>query len=393
MNKLIYLGTALIMAAAFTSCKDDDPGMNVTPPVVESAPNTITGIITNQQGEPLAGATVSTGSLIATTDPEGVYHLNSLPAGTYHMTASYKGLVSATGDVVITDSHNTTNHVWSAQLLNAPSAGTRKFPVTALRGGRGEIESVAIHGNEKAAIMISVDAGPETFNKNADIVITPVYTYEEAVATAARGDMTDMMLLGANIHCDDPSVVLTKPVDLSFDVDHSVSDIVETRKLVDGHWTVIDHTVANGKVTVSADELGSYALFIPVDVTETPVDDNVTISPSVYDNLYGTSVITADRSNYTYTMGGKFEHHGDDTLKALLIEHLARLVNPESATTTAEYPLDIKLSIGTGLELSAVQQNTRVTLTSGSTSVSGISYGTVTVTVRSYNRDHNGGSN
>ncbi len=393
MNKFIYIGAALLTAAAFTSCKDDDPAINVTPPVVEAAPNTLTGIISNQQGQPLAGATVSTGSIIATTNASGVYLFTNLPAGTYNLTASYKGLETASGQVVITPSHNTTNHIWSAELLTSTSTTNKKFPITINRGGQGEIETSSLNGNENAEIRIAVDVSPESVNKNADIIITPFYTYDEAVATASRAPQSDVMLLGANIHCTDASVALTRPVELSFEVDHSVSDIVETRKLVNGYWTAVDHTVENGKVVIAADELASYGLFIPIEITETSVEEPITISPSVYDNLYGSSTITADKSIYSYPIGGTFDHHGNDNLKALLIEHLARLINSGTATATAEYPLDIQLPIGTGLELSAVQENTRLTLTSGSTSVSGTSYGTVTVTVRSYNRDHNGGSN
>lgn len=48
--------TACLMTG-FIGCSDDDPNYdNVTPPAVVVAPNTLTGVITDNQGNPLSDA-------------------------------------------------------------------------------------------------------------------------------------------------------------------------------------------------------------------------------------------------------------------------------------------------------------------------------------------------
>ena len=86
-------------------CSDDDPDYdNVTPPVVEVASNTLTGVITSLSGEGISGAKVSLGAdNSATTDANGVYLFKDVKAGTYQLKAEAEGKLSHTGTLTVAD--------------------------------------------------------------------------------------------------------------------------------------------------------------------------------------------------------------------------------------------------------------------------------------------------
>ncbi|MCM1116582.1 MAG: carboxypeptidase-like regulatory domain-containing protein [Pseudoflavonifractor sp.] len=398
MNKFLYAGSIVLLAASFASCKNDDPGIAPAPPTVELAPNTLTGIITDQQGEPVSDATVTAGSLSATTDANGVYTINGIPAGKYEVSASHKYTYTAKGSVTIADSKNTVNSVWCAQLITDPNASGIKrhnadVNVTTTAGGHGDIETTALRGNDKAEVLIGVSVDPSTVPASTNIIITPVYSYETA-SLAGRAQAEDGLLLGANVSSSDANLKLQKPIDLTFNVDNSVSDIVETRRLVGDKWETVDHDInADGDLVIPTDQLGTFGLFVPMEVSETPAPQAIALSPKVFDNLYGKSVMNITGSSYDYFIGGTIDSGASNSLEALLVEQLARMVSSAKFSFAAEYPLNMQLPIGTGVELKATQQNTKVTITSTNGAASGLRYGPVTVSAISYNRDHNGGSN
>ena len=70
--------TACLMTG-FIGCSDDDPNYdNVTPPAVVVAPNTLTGVITDNQGNPLSDAKVSLDATQVSTDAEGVFFFSDV---------------------------------------------------------------------------------------------------------------------------------------------------------------------------------------------------------------------------------------------------------------------------------------------------------------------------
>lgn len=69
MYNFVRRGAYMLLIAGLTmgvaGCSDDDPDYdNVTPPVVEVASNTLTGVITSLSGEGISGAKVSLGRVI-----------------------------------------------------------------------------------------------------------------------------------------------------------------------------------------------------------------------------------------------------------------------------------------------------------------------------------------
>ena len=84
---------------------------------------------------------------------------------------------------------------------------------------------------------------------------------------------------------------------------------------------------------------------------------------------------------------------GTNRITAYLIEILARLSGASVTTATGSYPLNVTLPVGTALDIIGTQQVTTLTVSALGRSVSGKQYGDIAVVARSYNRNHDGGTN
>lgn len=124
MYNFVRRGAYMLLIAGLTmgvaGCSDDDPDYdNVTPPVVEVASNTLTGVITSLSGEGISGAKVSLGEgNSATTDANGVYLFKDVKAGTYQLKAEAEGKLSQTGTLTVADVKKSQNLVWNAALAS-----------------------------------------------------------------------------------------------------------------------------------------------------------------------------------------------------------------------------------------------------------------------------------
>lgn len=392
MRKFLFLGAFALLGLSVTSCHSDDPNYDdVQPPTVEVAPNTLSGVITTIQGEPINGAKVSVGSTTATTDAEGLYIISNLKAGTYTIKASADGMVSQEASLVVDDLATTQNLSWSVALAKEI---VEEVNVTVEDGGNGSVESEAIEGNDKGEIKITVDVPANTVPEDTKISIAPIYTEESALISRASSRATsETMLIGANVSCSDPNLQLTNPLNVSFDVDGTVTESVETRQYVNGQWVTVDHSVNSNGVVVSTKNFGPIGLFFSVNITETSGSDALTITPDEWNNLYGASDVMATVATYIYKVGSEYNARGANSLEALLIERLASIVGPTYKEVQGEYPVNTNVPIGTAIRLSGKQAKTTVTVTSRNKSVSGTKFGTVSVTVGTYNRQHNGSGN
>jgi hypothetical protein len=64
---------------------------------------TVSGIVIDDDGKPVAGATVTLDSRITTTDVDGRYRFDDVSPGTYNITATKDGRVTATATVSMMD--------------------------------------------------------------------------------------------------------------------------------------------------------------------------------------------------------------------------------------------------------------------------------------------------
>lgn len=385
MNKFVLFGAAMLLFTGLTSCHDDDPTVSTEIPTPTVAPNTVSGIITTLEGEPIQNAQVKVGAYTATTNAQGYYLISDVAAGEYAAEASATGMVTATAEVTVAKAANTQSVVWSVALAKEVKETVN---VTVAEGGKGTVESDAIKGNTKGEIEMSVDVDANVVPTNTQISITPIYT-EESAKIKGRAE-SETLLIGANVTCSDPNLKLSSPIDVSFAVDQTVVSSVETKQYINGQWQPVAHTTNDKGIVVPTKEFAPIGLFFKVNVTTGSTTEPITFSRSLWDNLYGTAPMRVGEATYTYKVGSDYETRGANTLEALLIEHLARLVGPTSRTLQGIYPLNMVLSIGQAVEISGKQAVENVTVSSSSRSVAAKKYGTVSVTAVGTIRDHNG---
>lgn len=388
MKKIIIYGMLAFLGVSLSAChKHHDPSYDdVTPPEVAVAPNTLSGIVTDMQGNPIAGATVRLGSESATTGENGVYEFGNVTEGTYTLSASAKDMFEATGSLTVAKSATTRHYVWNATLARVNKTS---FNVTVAGGGQGQVESDALKGNDEGKVDISVNVPDNVVPEDTEISITPIYT--EASASVRSAAEEETLLIGATLACSNPSLTLSQDIELTFALDSSIASSVTTKKYVNGRWVEAPHSVTDGNVVISTRDFTSYGIFLKVNVSTTLSTEKLVFAQSQWDNLYGRNDMNVEEASFSYKIGTQITSKATNKLEGLLIEHLARLFGTTVTEAQGSYPINVTLPVGTALTVEGAQERSDVTVSANSKSVTGTSYGTVNVRVTTYNRNHNGG--
>lgn len=399
MYNFVKRGVYMLLIAGLTmgatGCSDDDPDYeNVTPPVVEVASNTLTGVITSLNGEGISGAKVSLGEgNSATTDANGVYLFKDVKAGTYQVKAEAEGKLPYEGTLTVVDEKKSQNLVWNAVLI---SDVKKEVTVSAEEASEGKVETEHLKGNDEAKVevkaKIAAGAVEADTEEEVKVVISPLYKKEDVVARAARAT-DETMLVGASLSCNLEGVSLKKAIDLGFELDSELASKVEAKQYKNGEWVKVDSRIEDGRVIVVATEFASYGLFLGVEFSEQKSTEAVSFTQSKWDNLYGSKDMFVGEAAYTYKAGTEITTKGTSKLTALLVEKLAQRFGATVATVNGSYPINVTLPIGTMLEISGVQTKWSVSASAFGKSASGTRYGNVTVAVVTSNRQHTGGGN
>ena len=393
MYNFVRRGAYMLLIAGLTmgvaGCSDDDPDYdNVTPPVVEVASNTLTGIITSLSGEGISGAKVSLGEgNSATTDANGVYLFKDVKAGTYQLKAEAEGKLSHTGTLTVADVKKAQNLVWNAALA---SDVKKEVSVSADAPSEGKVETETLKGNEEAKVEMKVEVAAGTVDTDVKVIISPLYREEDAVTRAAG----ETMLVGAALSCDKEGVSLKKAIELSFELDTELAGKVEVKQYKNGEWVKADSRVEDSHVVVAASEFASYGLFLGVEFSEKKSTEAVEFEQSKWDNLYGSKDMSVGEAAYTYKAGTEISTEGTvSKLTALLIEELAQHFGATATTLNGSYPINVTLPVGTMLEISGMQEEWGVSASALGKSASGTCHGNVVIEVATSNRQHTGGGN
>lgn len=393
MYNFVRRGAYMLLIAGLTmgvaGCSDDDPDYdNVTPPVVEVASNTLTGVITSLSGEGISGAKVSLGEgNSVTTDANGVYLFKDVKAGTYQLKAEAEGKLSHTGTLTVADVKKAQNLVWNAALA---SDVKKEVGVSADAPSEGKVETETLKGNEEAKVEVKAEIAAGTVDTDVKIIISPLYR-EEDVVTRAAGET---MLVGAALSCDKEGVSLKKAIELSFELDTELAGKVEVKQYKNGEWVKADSRVEDSHVVVAASEFASYGLFLGVEFSEKKSTEAVEFEQSKWDNLYGSKDMSVGEAAYTYKAGTEISTEGTvSKLTALLIEELAQRFGATATTLNGSYPINVTLPVGTMLEISGVQEEWGVSASALGKSASGTCHGNVVIEVATSNRQHTGGGN
>lgn len=387
MKKIVYFGAAMLLMLGFTACHSDDPN---TPeaPVVQIQSSSISGIVTDINGNPINNATVTiNGNASVATDASGSFIFDDIKAGTYTLVCSADGMVDQTTTVEMKQSASTQNVIVSFMLKNEV---VKTFNVTVNGGGEGEVTSEAMEGNDNAEIEIVVSVPENTVPENTTITISPVYTEESALISRAE---ESTMLIGADVVCSDPGLVLSQPIDVDFKVDATVKESVVTRMLINGQWVTVDHNVTDAGISVPTTTFGRIGLFFTVTTTRSNGSEALTFNPNEWNNLYGIRSMRVENAPFQYKVGSQYAVSGGTTLEALILEYLANILGARVTTVEAHYPLNATLPIGSAMTISGFQSYEQVDVTSNRRTLTGRKYGTVTVNVRtSVLTDHDGGA-
>jgi hypothetical protein len=393
MKKFMNFGVLALLGMALTfgmtSCSDDDPDYsNVTPPTVELAKANISGMVTTIGGKPIEGARVSAlmGSdmLTAMTDANGEYKLEGVKNGTYTMQAIADGKQTMSGSVTVADGETA---AWNTRLSNeATTVSVSQTEETSV-----EVVTETLENNEEAQVTTVTVVPAAAVEEGEEIIVTPVYSTDYVATKAAT--TKDFMLMGINISCSNPNAVLKAPIKLTFDLTDDVIAQIKPMKEVNGSWVEAEVTEEGEKVVFTVDAFTTYSLFINATLNQNASTEAISFAQAEYDNLYGASEMSVGTATYTYKMGSEIGQHSN-LLGAYLAEILAQqMAGSTVKTVNGSYEINVTLPIGTALTLSGKQAVETTSIAAGSTTVSGKSYGKVSVTANTYNRQHNGGTN
>lgn len=395
MYNFVRRGAYMLLIAGLTmgvaGCSDDDPDYDhVTPPVVEVASNTLTGVITSLNGEGISGAKVSLGEgNSATTDANGVYLFKDVKAGTYQLKAEAEGKLSHTGTLTVADVKKTQNLVWNAALA---SDVKKEVSVSADAPSEGKVETETLKGNEEAKVEVKAEIAAGAVDTDADVkvIISPLYKEEDVVARAARAT-DETMLVGAVLSCNKEGASLKKSIELGFELDSELAGKVEAKQYKNGEWVKVNSRIEDGRVIIAASEFASYGLFLGVEFSEKKSTEVVAFEQSKWDNLYGSKDMSVGEAAYIYKTGTEISTEGTSKLTALLVEKLAQRFGATAVTVSGSYPINVTLPVGTMLEISGVQEEWSVSASALGKSASGTRHGNVSIEVATSNREHTGG--
>lgn len=395
MYNFVRRGAYMLLIAGLTmgvaGCSDDDPDYDhVTPPVVEVASNTLTGVITSLNGEGISGAKVSLGEAnSATTDANGVYLFKDVKAGTYQLKAEAEGKLSHTGTLTVADVKKTQNLVWNAALA---SDVKKEVSVSADAPSEGKVETETLKGNEEAKVEVKAEIAAGAVDTDADVkvIISPLYKEEDVVARAARAT-DETMLVGAVLSCNKEGASLKKAIELGFELDSELAGKVEAKQYKNGEWVKVNSRIEDGRVIIAASEFASYGLFLGVEFSEKKSTEVVAFEQSKWDNLYGSKDMSVGEAAYIYKTGTEISTEGTSKLTALLVEKLAQRFGATAVTVSGSYPINVTLPVGTMLEISGVQEEWSVSASALGKSASGTRHGNVSIEVATSNREHTGG--
>lgn len=384
LGMFAFLGVAL--ATGFVGCSDDDPDYsNVTPPTVEVS-HSISGRVTGMDGNGLS-ATVSLDGTSVQTQADGTFEFEGVSAGSHTLSASATGKQTKETTVTVSSNGNGSNVVWNVSL---PNEGTT-VEIAANGDTEASVTSETIEGNENGEVTVDVTVPETALPQGSSIVITPLYTLEEAETRAATRAAETLMLIGTRVECTDADATLSEPITLVYDVDAEVAQSITAQKYVNGQWVDAEFTVDGDRVTVFADQFTSYTLLFGADVTSSSTTTPLAFEQDLWDNLYGSGDMTVGSASFTYHIGTEITSSGTNRITAYLIEILARIAGANVTTATGTYPINVTLPIGTALHVTGTQQVTTLTVSALNRSVSGRQYGDIAVVTTAYNRQHNGG--
>ncbi len=211
---LVMMSIAL-STSIFTSCgSDDEP----TPQIVDDPMKTateyyISGKVTGNDGAAVAGVSVKTNNVEATTDNNGQYKLTLDKTGTYSVAFAKSGYLSAGTEATIASNAEkrsmlTVNIKLAKESVKEEVTANSTESVTITNEGKGSLAE-----QEKATVAVTIDPGSIT--TDTKVSVTP-YVEPVAVSTEVKTGTTEESVPLCNIVISsEKPIILEKPVTLA----------------------------------------------------------------------------------------------------------------------------------------------------------------------------------
>lgn len=391
---------SMSLMVGITACSDDDPDYsNVTPPEVESVASTIGGIVSDKSGNVIAGASVkleANGSKAESvkTGSDGVYLFEDVKPGTYTVSVEADGKIGASSAVTVENAETMQRYIWNVSL----AADVEELITVSTTGETsGSIDTETLEGNEVAMVEVTAVVPADAVDGVEDgqdvvVAVKPVYSIDDAEQRNSRAE-AETMLTGIELTCNVEGATLKEPVKLRFAVDETLANGAVVKMYKNGQWSQVSWTVEGDDIVVEAREFAVYGVFVTINYTLTDAKQAVSFTQSVWDNLYGSQPLTVGSASYSFKAGAEISTTAQDKTTGLLIEKLAQMYTATSTTVTRSYPLNVTLPVGTKLEISGSQLVTTASISGLGSTATLKQYGDVSISVRTSNRQHTGGSN
>ncbi len=391
------LGLALTMGV--TACSSSNSNDPTVPEVIEvpkvEVNNTVSGYVNSMSGEGIKGAKVTLNGSSVTTGDDGSFHFEKVATGTWTIDAEADGKNPAVGEVTIAASDNG-NHIVNLTLTNVAV----KLAKNEDGSSTAETVTETLKDNTAAEIPVAVEAPADIFDEedaDAEITFEPTYDADADILdtkAATRADGDDLFLTGTKLSCSKPKAKLKKSIVITYTVDKEVAKEAKAKKLKDNKWvdcTVSGTDLREGKITIEADEFTTYAIFCSGSITSAESTEKITFTKDTWDNTTGSSAMAVGSAEYTYKSGTDVKGQSDKVL-AYLVEMIVRANGAGyKEAVKGSQPINISLPVGAAMSISGTQAVKTITAKMGSKSISAKSYGNVTLTTKSWTRNHTGG--
>lgn len=385
-----------LLTLGLPGCGDDDDPIpddpsyeDVVPdaPAVTISTHGISGVVSAISGDPISGATVTASAsgktFTATTGEDGTYTINEVSAtGAVTVTVSAEGKQDGSAEVSIPSDGKA--HQVAANFVLANVAQTVAFT--------GEEQTIAVEVEKSNEVAeedaVSIDLNVPAGAAEGEIELMPIYAGDENSNLRAA---QQMVISGLKLDRKSDDAKINKAIPTKFNVG---KEIAAGCKVLANHGEgakEISFSIDGDNVAFDVDDFGSYTIVADIEVSESTSSSPISVSGS-FDNLNGSSDLTVGSISYTYKIGGELDAPKGKAA-AMLHSILSGKVNGSKVKeATGSYPLNLVLPAGTAASVSGSQSVTKVTVSGFGTSMSATTYGGVSISISTYNRNHNGGS-
>ena len=389
MKWSIWMLIGGLLTLVLPSCGDDDPTYeDVVPdaPEVKITTHVIAGVVEAISGDPISGATVTASvagqSFSATTGVDGSYTINEVTAtGTIAVTATAEGKQERSLDVSIPNdgkAHQAAANFTlpnAAQLVNL--TGEDQTIVV-------EVEASKVVMEDSTLFVMQVPAA----SAEGEFELEPIYPGDDLSLFRAAEPTT---LVGLSVKGKSANAKIGKAVQTRCNVGKEVANNCKIMADKGNGAQEITFTVEDDYVLFDIDDFGLYYIIGDVEVSISNSSTPITVSGNL-DNLYGASDLTVGSISYTYKVGGELDAPKGKAASLLHSILTGKANCSKVQEKTGSYPLNLVLPVGTAATASGTQAVTVITVSGFGQSLSAKVYGSVTITVSTYNKNHSGGS-